>query len=474
MTIHQTYMTLDPSFYSVVDRVPYTNITTHRWNQALAEELNLSSLREDPLGMAFLQGTSSTHPYFAQAYAGNQYGHFTMLGDGRAMIIGELEHNDALWDLQLKGSGPTPYSRRGDGKATTQSMLREYLISEAMHRLGVPSTRSLAVFDTHQMVQRDQMHHGAMLLRVASCHLRVGTFEYARSLDDIEKLRSLADYAITRHVPSMAQSKNRYLSFFEHVVEKQAKLIAKWQSLGFVHGVMNTDNMAISGETIDYGPCAFLDHYDPSISFSSIDVNARYAYFRQPYIASWNLSRLAMALLPLIEETDDQAIGTLNQALSRFEAYYNQAYRLYFGSKLGLFAPTKSDDSLIAELLELMRRHQADFTNTFVLLTRRSEESIGIPMIEWTLWKDKWIKRIHSQGKLDEAFALMKQHNPVVIPRNHLVKEAVDTADFQQDSTLFDALMTVLQHPYDYDAKIEDRFLQPDASTKRFVSYCGT
>lgn len=472
MRFHHTYTTLNSAFYSYVSRAHYPNVTSFIWNESLLHELNLAAVKNDDSIRSILNGSDANQPYFAQAYTGHQYGHFTMLGDGRAMVIGEMKQGDRLIDLQLKGSGPTPYSRRGDGKATLQSMLREYLISEAMHHLGVPTTRSLAVFQTGELVQREQVHQGAMLLRVASSHIRVGTFQFARALDDVEILRELADYTIHRHYPQLDADPHKYLKLFEQVVVQQATLIAKWQSLGFVHGVMNTDNMTLSGETIDYGPCAFLDHYDPAISFSSIDRHGRYAYARQPYIASWNLAKLASTLVPLVHANPEEAVQQLNQVLSRFETTYQSAYRTYMANKLGIDNPTPEDDDLINDWLQLMQTYQADYTNSFVALTLGQYDQLPFPMVEWTLWRDKWDKRVGSDKT--QAIERMQRSNPVLIPRNHVVKQAVDQADFEQDTTLFHQLVQLYQNPYDYRTKLDAKYTSPNPGNQRFVSYCGT
>lgn len=473
MHIHQTYLSLPDDLYATLDPIA-TRMEIVLWNEELAQSLGLSTWANTPEGREWLMGRSSEHPRFAQAYAGHQYGHFTILGDGRAMVLGEVETTDGMIDLQLKGSGMTPYSRRGDGKATLASMLREHVISEAMFQLGIPTTRSLAVYRTDETVMREQAHQGAMLLRTARSHLRVGTFEYARILDDFNVLRQLVDYAILRHAPHLVGRDDAVVEFFHQVVLRQADLMARWQSIGFVHGVMNTDNMTISGDTIDYGPCAFLDAYEPERTFSSIDHQGRYAYARQPYIASWNLSKLAVSLLPLVHTDVSEGVRILNGVLGRFEAHYQERYRHYFGRKFGLSHATKKDDVFIRDFLRLLEQHQLDFTNSFVHLTRGTIEDLGIPMVEWTLFSERWKRRIEEDGTMADAMRRMRRVNPVVIPRNHMLQQAVERADFHHDETLIHELIGVLQSPYDYDKPRDPKYLEPDPSGRRFVSYCGT
>jgi uncharacterized protein YdiU (UPF0061 family) len=474
MRIHHTYLSLPDDLYTILDPIGIDEVQPFLWNESLIEELGLSSWIKKEASQVLLSGRSTEHPRIAQAYAGHQYGHFTILGDGRAMLLGELETSRGMIDLHLKGAGRTPYSRQGDGKATLSSMLREHVIGEAMHHLGIPTTRSLAVFRTNETVLREQAHQGAMLVRVAASHLRVGTFEYARILDDISVLSQLTEYAMLRHAPHLTDKPDRILDFFTQVVLRQADLIAKWQSNGFVHGVMNTDNTTISGETIDYGPCAFLDAYDPGRSYSSIDHSGRYAYGRQPYIASWNLSKLAVSLLPLVHKDVETGISMLNQALSKFQTHYEQRYRYYMGRKLGLDQATPDDDALIRDFLGMLERHGLDFTNSFVHLGTGTIEDAGFPFVEWTTFEDRWHKRLADDGSLADARKRLKQANPVVIPRNHIVERAVREADFQNDDALLRRLLKVLEHPFDYDADIEPMFLEGDPTGRRFVSYCGT
>jgi len=476
LNIDNTYLTLPSILYSKMEpKKDHTN-TMDILNTKLAQEIGISPLfLESPEGIQFLSGgTSLSGGPFAEAYCGHQYGHFTMLGDGRAMIIGEQVYNNKRIDLHLKGSGRTPYSRGGDGKATLKSMLREYLISEAMHHLKVPTSRSLAVLKTNEFIQREQMNQGAILVRTATSHIRVGTFEYARALQQPRVLEELADYTIVRHFPQLTNHDDKYLEFFKAVIDNQAQLIAKWQSIGFVHGVLNTDNVLVSGETIDYGPCAFLDHYDPSITFSSIDRNSRYSYKNQPVITSWNLSKLASALLPLIDSDEKTAISKLNQELTVFETKYNEYYMKEMAKKLGIQNPKSDDLELVNELLSLMEVHQLDFTNTFYVLTTQQYDALSIPLVQRTLWLERWQNRIVEDGTMEDAIRIMKQSNPVVIPRNHLVDEALIQASFEHDAQLFYTLLELYQDPFNYDKELLEIYRTPQKSDKRFVTYCGT
>ncbi|ARK21700.1 protein adenylyltransferase SelO [Sporosarcina ureae] len=409
----------------------------------------------------------------AQAYAGHQFGNFTMLGDGRAMLLGEhLTPEGHRVDIQLKGSGRTPYSRGGDGRAALGPMLREYLISEAMHGLDIPTTRSLAVTVTGEPVLREKALTGAVLTRVASSHLRVGTFQYAAARQVVEDLRALSDYTINRHFPEAKSESQPYLSLLEHVIQRQASLIAKWQLAGFIHGVMNTDNMAIGGETIDYGPCAFMDSYDPKTVFSSIDVQGRYSYGNQPGIAEWNLTRFAETLVPLLHEEPAEAVKLAEGKLAEFGRLYVAEWMGGMRSKLGLFNEEEFDETLVNDLLAIMENHQADYTNTFRSLTLgQQEEMFGTP--EFIDWKDRWMDRLQRQPQdVQEVEALMKQHNPSVIPRNHRVEEALKAAE-TGNMQPFIRLLKVLENPYAYTAEQEE-YTTPPSDGSSFQTYCGT
>jgi len=419
----------------------------------------------------------------AQAYAGHQFGHFTALGDGRAILLGEqITPSGDRMDIQLKGAGKTRFSRRGDGRAALGPMLREYIISEAMHALGIPTTRSLAVATTGEPVYREGRLQGAVLTRVAASHIRVGTMQWAAAHEDTEATRALADYTRARHYPELAES---YLDLFRAIVARQASLIARWQLVGFIHGVMNTDNMALSGETIDYGPCAFMDTYDPATVFSSIDEGGRYAYGNQPAIAQWNLARLAEAMLPLFDPDADRAVEKVTDALSRFPDLFTQHRLDGMRAKLGLFTREDDDEALVDDLLAWMQRQSADYTNTFRSLTsgrlvedplpaRRSLGEGGPADAESAAWHRRWEARRGRQSQSPaEGETLMRQHNPAVIPRNHNVEAALVAATADQDLSVMQRLLDVLATPYDHDRDLP-MFSGPGPTEQRYVTFCGT
>lgn len=412
----------------------------------------------------------------AQAYAGHQFGNFTMLGDGRAVLLGEQITPDGnRLDIQLKGSGRTPFSRGGDGRAGLGPMLREYIISEAMHGLGIPTTRSLAVVLTGEPVYRETELMGAVLTRVSSSHIRVGTFQYAAARNVVEDLRALADYTIIRHYPEVLTEDNPYLALLEKVIEQQAILIAKWQLVGFVHGVMNTDNMAISGETIDYGPCAFMDAYDPATVFSSIDRNSRYAFGNQPSIASWNLARFAETLLPLIHDNVEEALALAQEKISGFSDLFQVEWQAGMRAKLGLFKEEQGDEKLINDLLRMMKDAKADYTNTFIALTVNSFSKEGLFITpEFNEWQLRWQNRLQKQPQSEASSKqLMRASNPAVIPRNHRVEEALAAAVEQGDMSVMERLLLVLADPYAHVGE-QEAYATPSPSTVPFKTFCGT
>ena len=412
----------------------------------------------------------------AQAYAGHQFGGFANLGDGRAILLGEhIAPNQARFDIQLKGAGPTPYSRSGDGLAALAPMLREYLISEAMHALGVPTTRSLAVMLTGEAVYRAEPLSGAVLTRVAASHIRVGTFQYAASIKQPNVLKTLADYTINRHFPALIQHTNPYLGLLEEVIETQARLIAKWMQIGFIHGVMNTDNMSIAGETIDYGPCAFMNRYSPKTVFSSIDKNGRYAFGNQPMIGEWNLTRFAESLLPLLNENQSEAIRIAGECLDEYQHQFRACWLNGMRKKLGIFNVEPSDLQLVEDLLMLMYKHQADYTNTFRQLLNSSQLSDGLNNDgAFKNWMVKWHERLSRQpNSMRDVQNLMDAHNPIVIPRNHLVEDALAQAS-NGDMTPFYDFLQVLSTPYAQPAN-EKYLLAPDfKSEENYRTFCGT
>jgi uncharacterized protein YdiU (UPF0061 family) len=448
-------------------------------NEPLAAELGLDpDWLRSPEGLGLLVGTvvpSGAAPV-AQAYAGHQFGGFVpRLGDGRALLLGELvDSGGQLHDLHLKGSGRTPFARGGDGLAAVGPMLREYVVSEAMHALGIPTTRSLAVVATGGLVRRETLLPGAVLARVASSHLRVGSFQYARATGDVDLLRRLADFAISRHHAAAADAEQPYLAFFESVVAVQASLVAQWMLVGFVHGVMNTDNMTISGETIDYGPCAFMDAFDPATVYSSIDQGGRYAYGNQPLLAEWNLARLAEAMLPLFADEDEAAVATAVEALGGFRPQYNAAWSAGMRAKLGL--PHGLDDAvaqaLFEELLGLLEKDHVDLTSFFRGLgaaARGDVESTRNLFLDLA-GIDGWLERWRALGPDADA---MDRVNPVYIPRNHLVEEAL-TAATEGDLDPLQRLLDAVTRPYDERPGLE-RYAAPapqDFGTYR--TFCGT
>ena len=450
------------------------------FNHCLVTSLGLSDQElssED--GAAFFAGNTlpeGADP-LAQAYAGHQFGHFTVLGDGRAVLLGEhLTPQGERYDIQLKGSGRTPYSRGGDGRATLGPMLREYIISEAMYGLGIPTTRSLAVVATGEPIMRDQVLAGAILTRVASSHLRVGTFEYARRVLNTDELRLLGDYTIRRHFPSIQWNDERYLALLKEVARKQAQLVSMWQQVGFIHGVMNTDNMALSGETIDYGPCAFMDTYHLDTVFSSIDHHGRYAYGNQPSIAVWNLTRFAETLLPLIHPKTEEAVLLCQEAISRFPSLYQEHWLSGMLAKLGLFSLEAGDEALITQLLHIMQEHELDYTNTFLDLTLdRAPQAGQDSNLEFGEWSGRWRARLSKQAQSeDDVKQLMRSKNPAVIPRNHRVEAALEAAVSEGDYSVMHRLMAALANPYAHTPDQAEYAELPPPSSRPYKTFCGT
>jgi serine/tyrosine/threonine adenylyltransferase len=412
----------------------------------------------------------------AMAYAGHQFGHFTTLGDGRAVLLGEhLAPDGRRLDVHLKGCGRTPYSRDGDGRAAVGPMLREHLVSEAMHALGIPTTRSLAVVATGEWILRDRPLPGAVLARVASSHIRVGTFEHLAARGDLAALRVLAEHTLRRHAPE-ADAADLGVSLLSFAVERQASLIARWMLVGFVHGVMNTDNMALSGETIDYGPCAFMDSWDPAAVFSSIDLRGRYAYGNQPDIALWNLARLAEALLPLLHERAQAAREAAVEILRRFPERYGRAYGDGLREKLGLASHEEGDAELLDDLFRRMLGARADFTNSFAALAR--EDSLcECPFADPGLgaWHGRWKERLARQDVAPAAaLASARRRCPAIIPRNHLVEEALRAAVDDGDLRPFEALLDALRKPYDHDGVPRELTEPPRGDTSGYRTFCGT
>ena len=472
-----TYSKLSNTFKEEVKPTPVHNPELVVLNDQLAQDLKLDFSKEEKkdLSQIFSGNTlpegSST---LAQAYAGHQFGHFTMLGDGRAVLLGEhLVNNTNRFDVQFKGSGRTSFSRSGDGRAVLGPMLREYIISEAIHSLKIPTTRSLAVVKTGEKIVRENLLPGAILTRVASSHIRVGTFQYIAAKQNIDDLNTLVDYTINRHYPEIKSSKNKALDLLNLVMERQCKLVVNWMRVGFIHGVMNTDNMAISGETIDYGPCAFMDNYNPKTVFSSIDKFGRYSFSNQPPITKWNLSRFAECLIPLIDNNEDKAIQLATEAIDNFQNIYEEKWLNMMRDKLGLFGKTKDDKKLIDDLLTWMEKNKADYTNTFCYLMNIS---IGNSSLyddkEFINWSNNWKNRIFiNNNSKDKSIELMKKTNPIIIPRNHKVEEALKAAN-ENDLEVMNRLLSNLDNPYSEQKDIED--YQLPSNNEGYQTFCGT
>ena len=475
--LENTYTKLPGVFFSKLSPSPVSQPELVIFNDKLANEigLDLSGLNEEER-TKLLSGNlvpEGTEP-FAQAYAGHQFGNFTMLGDGRAIILGEhLTPSGQRLDLQFKGSGRTPYSRGGDGRAAVGPMLREYVVSEAMHSLGIPTTRSLAVVTTGEKVYRENELPGAILTRIARSHIRVGTFEYASLHEDKTVTQALLDYLINRHFPEIKDKENQPLALLEAAIDQQADLITHWMRVGFIHGVMNTDNMALSGETIDYGPCAFMDVFAPDTVFSSIDHKGRYAYANQPFIAQWNLARLAESLLPLMHDERKDAIGMAEDSLNGFEQVYKGKWLAMMGSKLGLAEAKKDEESLVTDLLDWMHENSADYTNTFRDLSQKELPNKELYATEnFQAWQTRWQARLMEED-LECSLALRKSVNPAVIPRNHKVEEALQAGE-EGDLEPFLNLLKALENPYEDGDHLTPYQLPPKPEEKVLQTFCGT
>ncbi len=472
--LEHSYAALPGSLHTAVAPTPVSQPRLVVLNQQLAASLglNIEALTSTDASKIFSGNSLPPNAApLAQAYAGHQYGHFTMLGDGRAILLGEqITPRGERFDIQLKGSGPTPFSRRGDGRAALGPMLREYIISEAMHALGIPTTRSLAVTVTGEDVWRPDARPGAVLTRVAASHIRIGTLEYAAARRDEIALRALLAHTLQRHYPDRANSPNPALVLLEAVIERHAALVARWMFVGFVHGVLNTDNVALSGETIDYGPCAFIDAYDPATTFSSIDRHGRYAFGQQPQITLWNLTRLAESLLTLLDPVETRALALAEEALHRFESLYRQHWLTGLRRKLGLFTEEPDDEHLGQDLFAWMHETRADFTHTFAALAA-TEPPAQLVTPEW---QTRWRARLQRQPQSPAESARLRQaHCPALIPRNHRVEAALSAAE-QGDFSELHRLIDLLSTPYDHTrpTSIYHRPGPPDAP--RYQTFCGT
>ncbi|HAS81803.1 MAG TPA: YdiU family protein [Verrucomicrobia bacterium] len=478
---HQTYTQLPTALFSRVVPATVPQPKLGIINHALALDMGLDpELLSSPSGIAELAGCKvppGADP-IAQAYAGHQFGSFTMLGDGRAIVLGEhVDPSGGRRDVQLKGSGLTPYSRSGDGKAALGPMLREYVISEAMHAMGIPTTRSLAVVTTGERVYRETPLAGAVLTRIALSHIRVGTFQYAAALQDPVLLKTLADYTINRHFPELSDSRIPYTALLEGVMRRQIALMTAWMNVGFIHGVMNTDNMAISGETIDYGPCAFMDRYDPATVFSSIDRYGRYAFGNQPAIVLWNLSRFAETLLPLVNNDRANAVEQAKAILSSFEQDFNDQWSHALRKKLGLFNTEDGDRDLAETLLEWMKLNRRDYVNTFRSLMDGMDAPAGIfiqhpSLLDW--WKSWEERRKRQSPSSEESLRMMQRATPAIIPRNHHVEMALRAASVENDFQPLKRLIDALQAPYSHE-RLRETYQDPaPVDALPYYTFCGT
>jgi serine/tyrosine/threonine adenylyltransferase len=481
-----TYSALPSRFYAPIHPTPVADPRLVVFNTPLARELGLDPEAIEPQAAALFSGNQLPEDAtpIAMAYAGHQFGAFVpRLGDGRAILLGELKTRDgALRDIQLKGSGLTPFSRNGDGRAVLGPMLREYIISEAMYALGIPTTRSLAVVTTGERVYREDILPGAVLTRVAASHVRVGTFQYFAARGDQEGLRELLEYVIARHYPAAREAQSPALAVLKEVTHRQVDLIARWMLVGFIHGVMNTDNMALSGETIDYGPCAFMDEYDPKTVFSSIDRNGRYSYGNQPAIAQWNLARFAETLLPLLDPDTDKAVSLATEVLDPFIDQFDARFLAGLRRKIGLSTAADGDAELARNLLTSMERSHADFTLTFRRLTlmvenpdRQTHLELLSPDSEIESWLRLWQDRLARDPLTQtERVAMMRAANPAFIPRNHRVDLALKAAE-RDDYEPFRKLLGILQHPCDDQPDVAAEYGQPPQQSERVLqTFCGT
>ncbi len=473
-----SYSRLSNAFKEHIEPVAVKNPELVLMNNDLAKELNLdfNKIDKDKLSSLFTgnilpKGSNA----IAQAYAGHQFGHFTMLGDGRAILIGEhLTKSNKRYDVQFKGSGKTAFSRNGDGRAALGPMLREYIISEAMHHLNIPSTRSLAVAKTGEKIIRDTLLQGAILTRVASSHIRVGTFQYVAARNKKNELEIFFNYVLKRHFPELINSKKKALDLLHVLIDKQIDLVVNWMRVGFIHGVMNTDNMTISGETIDYGPCAFIDKYDPETVFSSIDKMGRYAYCNQPAITKWNLSRFAECLIPLIHHDQDQAIKSATELINTFEKKYKERWMNMMRKKLGLQGTEDKDKFLIVDLLTWMHLNKVDYTNTFCyLMNEKIKDNKVYESEDFQNWKKRWEVRLKINNNSPEKYLkLMKTFNPLVIPRNHKVEEALEAAK-KDNIKPVKHLLEILKKPYIRQNDTINYQIPTDLDEK-YQTFCGT
>ena len=457
---HNTYTDLPNIYYSKVKPEISNDKKLILFNKDLAEEidLNLDNYDENQICDILLGNQLSNKNYFSQAYAGHQFGHFTILGDGRALLLGEhITRNNKRFDIQLKGSGKTPYSRNGDGKAVLGPMIREYLISEAMHNLGISSTRALAVITTGEDVLRERVEPGAILIRVAKSHIRVGTFQFGNLLKKREEFDILINYTIDRLFPELMNKNNKYIKFFEKVCELQINLITEWMRVGFIHGVMNTDNMSLSGETIDYGPCAFLDNYNPKTVFSSIDKMGRYSFENQPKISLWNLARFAETILHLVDSNEKKSIKIVEELLNEYNSKFILNWNIMMSKKLNLDL-NNDNTKIIKDFLDIMHIHKLDYTNTFINLENNN--------LDKNIFKDWYIKYNNLKNKKFDKI------NPIVIPRNHLIEQIINESHSGNFESLYE-YEKILKNPY--NRNIKNKFTNPPTDNEKiYETFCGT
>ena len=458
-----SYLTLPEIFYSKTRAEKFPNLKVLLRNKNLINQLNMESDNFDTVIIESINNREINS--FSQAYAGHQFGHFTILGDGRATLLGEhINNKNERFDIQLKGSGKTPYSRNGDGKGTLKSMLREYIVSEAMHNLNIKTTRSLAILNTGEKIQRETFEEGGILVRVAKSHIRVGTFQLASLSKRQNDIKELLEYTINRLHPEILNENDKYLKFFEKITQDQINLIIDWQRVGFIHGVMNTDNMSLSGETIDYGPCAFLDEYNPNKVFSSIDKNGRYAFNNQPKIALWNLARLAETFLHLIDTNEKIAIKKIENILKKYETIYHDLWLKMMKDKIGVNQNHEKDKDLIRELLDLMQIYKLDYTNTFVKIKHNNLNKFD--------FMHEWISKLNQRRKLNDKTKKINNANPKIIPRNHIIENILDDCSKENYNEL-NRFISLLNDPYNSD--IPDEYMkEPTNEEKVYQTFCGT
>ena len=457
-----SYLELPDIFYSKTKAENFPKLELILKNKDLMDTLNINHENFDNLLLDTIYNKQLNS--FSQAYAGHQFGHFTILGDGRATLLGEhINNNKERFDIQLKGSGKTPYSRNGDGKGTLKSMLREYIVSEAMHNLNIKTTRSLAILNTGQKIRRETFEDGGVLVRVAKSHIRVGTFQLASLSKKQSDIKELLEYSINRLYPELLNENDKYLKFFEKITIEQMNLILDWQRVGFVHGVMNTDNMSLSGETIDFGPCAFLDEYNPNKVFSSIDKNGRYAFSNQPKIALWNLARLAETFLHLVDRKEEIAIKKIEYILKKNESAYQDNWLEMMKDKIGINDNHEKDNELIKELLDLMHIFKLDYTNTFALIRNNNLKKFDFML--------DWVSKLNQRKKLNKKIEA-KNSNPMIIPRNHIVEKVLNESTNGNFKNL-NNFISLLKKPYESSIP-EEYITEPTNEEKVYQTFCGT